>query len=127
MKSHHLAVGLMAIFVLRSRCSQEVNVPVIRAQANIGIANVIVADKDSGEPITALGRDDFLLSANNSPFTTINLRILHFDHGADALRPLAVWLVTECVIAKRDKQQGSSFFRGHEKHSRQRSCVACAR
>lgn len=102
------------IFSVHPMGAQEAAVPTLRVQSRLGIANVIVTHRASGEPITTLTADDFLLSANNDFHTILNLRIMHFDHGNDApVRPLAVWLVTECVTGKRSKQD-SSFLRGKE-------------
>ncbi len=54
------------------------------------------------------------MSANNDFHSILNLRIVHFDHGSAApLRPLTVWLVTECVTSKRDRQD-SAFLRGQQ-------------
>ncbi len=98
----------------RKLCGQDATVPTLRVQSRLGVANVIVADRRSGEPITTLTASDFLLSANNDFHTILNLRIVHVDHGSDApLRPLTIWLVTECVTSKRDKQD-SAFLRGQQ-------------
>jgi hypothetical protein len=95
--------------------------PAIRTTASLVLVDVLVVQKKTGDPITDLQKEDFLVRDNGKPVS-----ITTFNRGRDQnLRPVQLWFVLTCneelnfdAIAplgrrfERTESWGSSFLSG---------------